>query len=58
MSLLAELKAEVADYAKSMPKHGVAKDLDFEMWGKGFCEKMVSFQIQTGFHGTKTYRLG
>ena len=43
MSLLAELNAEVVDYAKSMPECGVAEDSDFEVWGKGFCEKMVSF---------------
>ena len=45
MSLLAELNAEVLDYAKSMPERSVADDLDFEVWGKGFCEKMVSFVL-------------
>ena len=47
MSLLKELNADIVDYAKSMPEHGVAEDLAFEVWGKGFCEKMVSFSNLT-----------
>ena len=44
MSLLAELNSEVVEYAKSMPERGIAEDIDFEVWGKVFCEKMVSFR--------------
>jgi hypothetical protein len=46
MSLLAGLNEELVDYAKSMPERNVAEDLDFEVWGKGFCEKMVSFVLR------------
>jgi hypothetical protein len=41
MSLLLDLEAEIIDYAKAMPETGNAEDLDFEVWGKGFCERMV-----------------
>lgn len=41
MSLLVEFQVEVLDYAKSMPEAGKAEDLDFEVWGKGFCGMMV-----------------
>jgi hypothetical protein len=36
--LLLGLQADVLNYAKSMPEHSVADDVDFEVWGKGFCE--------------------
>jgi hypothetical protein len=42
MSLLLNLEAEIVDYAKAMPEAGKAEDLDFEVWGKGFCGRMVS----------------
>jgi hypothetical protein len=42
MLLLLDLEAEIIDYAKAMPEAGKAEDLDFEVWGKGFCERMVS----------------
>jgi hypothetical protein len=45
MSLLAGLNDEIVDYAKSMPEHNVAEDLNFEVWGKGLCEKIVSFEF-------------
>jgi hypothetical protein len=41
MLLLLDLEAEIVDYVKAMPKTGNAEDLDFEVWGKGFCERMV-----------------
>jgi hypothetical protein len=41
MSLLLDLEAEIVDYAKAMPETGNTEDLDFEVWGKGFCERMV-----------------
>jgi hypothetical protein len=41
MSLLLDLEAKIVDYAKAMPETGNAEDLDFEVWGKGFCERMV-----------------
>jgi hypothetical protein len=43
MSLLLDLQAEILDYAKAMPEAGKAEDLDFRVWGKGFCERMVCF---------------
>jgi len=46
MSLLAGLQDAVLDYAKSMPEASVAEDIDFEIWGKGFCERIVSFVVQ------------
>jgi hypothetical protein len=42
MSLLLDLEVEIVDYAKAMPEAGKAEDLDFEVWGKGFCGRMVS----------------
>jgi hypothetical protein len=36
--ILLELQADVLDYTKSMPERSVADDVDFEVWGKGFCE--------------------
>jgi hypothetical protein len=42
MSLLLDLVDKIVDYAKAMPKTGKAKDLDFEVWRKGFCERIVS----------------
>jgi hypothetical protein len=39
--LLLELQADVPDYTKSMPECSVTDDVDFEVWGKGFCERMV-----------------
>jgi hypothetical protein len=41
MSLLLNLQADIVDYVKAMPETGKAKDLDFEVWGKGFCSLMV-----------------
>jgi hypothetical protein len=43
MSLLLDLQAEILDYVKAMPEAGKAEDLDFGVWGKGFCERMVRF---------------
>ena len=42
MTTLAKLNAKIIDYAKAMPEPGMAEDSDFEVWGKGFCERMVS----------------
>jgi hypothetical protein len=41
--ILLDLQDDVLDYAKSMPERSVAADVDFEVWGKGFCERMVRF---------------
>ena len=43
MSVLLDVENELADYAKAMPDHGMAEDLDFEVWGREFCERIVSF---------------
>jgi hypothetical protein len=43
MLLLLDLQAEVLNYTKAMPETGKAEDLDFKVWGKGFCERMVHF---------------
>jgi hypothetical protein len=43
--ILLELQADILEYAKSMPERSVADDLDFEVWGKGFCERMVRFHM-------------
>ena len=58
MSLLLELNADVLDYAKSMPKCGVAEDVDFEVQGKTFCKKMVGFTLLLEFCSTKTCQAG
>ena len=34
-------KTEVLDLMKSLPDSSMAEDLDFEVWGKAFCEKLV-----------------
>jgi hypothetical protein len=55
MSILLELEAELLDYAKSMPEAGKAEVEDFEVWGKGFCEWMVSrdyFDLFLAYFGT------
>jgi hypothetical protein len=44
-AMLADVQNALLDYAKSMPETGKAEILDFEVWGKGFCEKMVSHRI-------------
>jgi hypothetical protein len=44
-AMLANVQDSLLDYAKSMPEAGKAEDLDFEVWGKGFCEKMVCCHI-------------
>jgi hypothetical protein len=43
--LLAGLESDILDYAKSMHEARKAKDLDFEIWKKEFCEKMVRLLI-------------
>ena len=58
MSLLSQLNVEVLEYAKSMPECGMAEDSDFEVWGKAFCEKMVSFRYFACFDELKTTRTG
>lgn len=42
MLLLLEFESAVVEYTKVMPEKGVAEELNFEIWGKGFYEKMVS----------------
>ena len=42
MSLLFEFDNDILEHAKSMPEIGKAEDVDFEVWGRCFCEKMVS----------------
>jgi hypothetical protein len=54
MLLLLDLKAEIIDYAKAMPEAGKAEDLDFEVWGKGFCERMVSSLLNIWYFVHKT----
>jgi hypothetical protein len=44
-TMLADVQNTLLDHAKSMPETGKAKILDFEVWGKGFCEKMVSCHV-------------
>jgi hypothetical protein len=44
-AMLANVQNVLLDYAKLMPKTGKANILDFEVWGKGFCEKMVSRRV-------------
>ena len=46
MLLLAELQHGVLDYAKMMPDLHIAEEIDFEVWGKGFCERMVSILVR------------
>jgi hypothetical protein len=46
MSLLTSLNEELVNYAKSMPERNIVEDLDFKVWGKGFCKKMVSFVLR------------
>ena len=41
-SFLAELECDLLEYALAMPEAGKVEDEDFEMWGKGFCDRMVS----------------
>jgi hypothetical protein len=41
MSLMQKLRANVVEYAKSMPEEGKAEESDFEAWGRGFCSRMV-----------------
>jgi len=40
MSLLLDLEHQLLEYTKSLPD-GVAEDSDFEVWGRGFCERVV-----------------
>jgi hypothetical protein len=58
MSLLAGLNDEIIDYAKSMPERNAAEDIDFEVWGKGFCEKMVRSVLRLSFYSANACRLG
>jgi hypothetical protein len=44
-AMLADVQNVLLDYTKLMPETGKAEILDFEVWGKGFCEKMVSRRI-------------
>jgi hypothetical protein len=41
MLLLVNFQAKVLEYMKSMPKVSKGEDLDFKVWGKGFCGMMV-----------------
>jgi hypothetical protein len=50
MSLLLELEKELLDYEKSMPELGKDEAFDFEVWGKGFCERMVSLLMYFDFY--------
>ena len=36
-------KAEVLDMLKSLPDAPMAEEVDFEVWGKEFCVKLVRF---------------
>ena len=45
MSLLLEFEAGIIEHAKTMPESGKVEDIDFEVWGCDFCEKMVSPKI-------------
>lgn len=45
MTMLTKLNAKILDYVKMMPEQGMVEDLDFEVWGKEFCERMVSLVI-------------
>jgi hypothetical protein len=49
MSILLELEAELLEYEKSMPEPGKAEVEDFEIWGKGFCERLVRFSVSLLF---------
>jgi hypothetical protein len=51
MLLLTDFQTKVLKYAKSMPESGKAEDLDFKVWGKGFCSLMVRHP----FHGVKIF---
>lgn len=43
MLLLFEFEVGVLEHVKAMPEVGKAEDINFEVWGQKFCEKMVSF---------------
>jgi hypothetical protein len=43
--ILADLQASLKEFAKSMPDCGIAEDEDFEVWGRGFCERMVGRHV-------------
>ena len=45
MSLLTKFEVGIIEHAKAMPESGKAEDMDFEVWGHDFCEKMVSLQV-------------
>ena len=40
--LLAEPKLAVLEQMKTLPEAPMAEDEDFEVWGKRFCEVLVS----------------
>ena len=42
LSFLQELKCELLRYMLAMLESGKVEDENFEMWGKGFCDRMVS----------------
>ena len=44
-SFLEELEREILDYVLAMPETGKAEDEDFEVWGRGFCDRMVSVNL-------------
>jgi hypothetical protein len=58
MSLLAGLNDEIIDYAKSMPERNMAKDIDYEVWGMEFCEKMVRSVLRLSFYSANACHLG
>ena len=40
-ALLEDVKNSIAEQMKSLPEFGKAESMDFEVWGKVFCEFMV-----------------
>ena len=41
LSLLEDVKKSIAEQMKSLPEDGTAETMDFEVWGRAFCELMV-----------------
>jgi hypothetical protein len=41
-SLLVDSVALLTDHMTSLPDPGMAEEMDFEVWGKKFCELLVS----------------
>ena len=50
--LLIEPKLVVLEQMKTLPEAPMAEDEDFEVWGKRFCEVLVSRTIITVFIST------